>query len=396
MANSNENIDTNVINLILTNLFCVLRKYLNIRICQTACINIAYRILSNGNNEPKNLELITEQMNNIIKNNEFKCDKNLTKSFLENIVIPDVNKDKWIMIQNELCKDKNFLSCNLPGDCKYHNSTCVADEEKYTLEKSEVMQQKNQEIAQAELLANNEIERKQKELDDFNIYLNLSVDKNDWVDRISEYCNVKNDTSCRTSNNGCTMPLGTNKCIPDVGDYEKKSTLNYDGVLTILGPNELKKKKDQRVDWEKMQDPLCAIKGYADCILPYNNCKYENKKCSVDNNQYSDEKYTKLNNEKRAKEHLNKLDQNEWTKQLSKYCSDKDSVACSTKNNACTFKLFKKQCIVDESDYQKKSDLTYRDNLEEIITVINAAEDKAKKEAEAVATAPAVEVKSSL
>ena len=406
MENSSENIDTNVINLHLTNLFCVLRKYLNITICQAACINITNRILSNESNQAQNLANITEQMNNMIKNNEFKCDKNLTKSFLEyivipdivvpDIVVPDVNKEEWKTEQDKLCKEKNFITCKLPGDCKYENSTCVSDEAKYTLEKLEAMKQKNQEIAQATLNATNENERKKNELTDFNTYVDLSTDKNDWVDRISEYCNVKDETSCGTQNNGCTMPIGSNKCIPDVDDYEKRSKLNYDGVLTISDPAKLTEKKNKRVEWTKMQDTLCSVKD--PCKLPFNNCIYENKKCSADNNQYTEEKYTKLNNETRAKKYLNELDVNEWTNKLTKYCNDKDSIACSTNNNACTFKLLKQKCIVDTNDYGKKDKLRYTDNLEEIINVMNEADAKAKKEADAKAAeeAKANEVKPSV
>ena len=403
MENSNENIDTNVINLILTNLFCILQKYLNIRICKAACINITNRMLSNASNEVKNLAIITEQMNNMIKKNEFKCDKNLTKSFLQYIVIPDPDLEEWKTEQNKLCVGKNFITCNMPGDCKYHNSMCEADEAKYTLQKLEAMKQKNQEIAQADLLAKNEIERKQKELDDFNEYVNRSEDQDEWVDRLSKYCNNKNDVLCITSKNGCTMPLGSNKCIPDVKDYIKKNPLNYQGTLTKLEPLELEQKKAKRKDWIKMQDTICNIKKPAMCIMPNNDCKYENSKCSVDNEQYTDEKFTKMDNEKKAKIYLNGLTtQNEWAQKLTKYCGDKDYAACSTKNNACTYAVTKQKCEVDLKDWGKGDKdtldkLNYVDNLEEIVAPIKAAEkaaaEKAASEKAASEKAEVVEVK---
>ena len=113
-----------------------------------------------------------------------------------------------------------------------------------------------------------------------------------------------------------------------------------------------------------------------DCALPNNNCKSENKKCLVDTDQYSDEKFTKLNNEKKAKEYLNNLEKPEWTEKLTNYCATKDSVACATKNNACTFRLFKQKCEVDADDYAKKDNLKYIDNLEEIIKIINDKEQE--------------------
>jgi hypothetical protein len=379
MENSNENLDTTVINLYLTNLFCVLRKYINLKICTSACINIAYRILSNGNNEPKNLELITEQMNNIIQNNEFKCDKNLTRSFLENVVIPDPDKDEWKTEQNKLCKSKNFLTCNMPGDCKYENSNCVADEAKYTIQKLEELRKNN---------SDNELKLNQANV--FKDYVNKSENSDEWVDRISKYCNTKDDESCQTRNNGCTKPMLSDKCIPDVKDYDEKSTLNYNGILHMLEPEELEKKKKQRVEWQKMQDTLCNNKNKVDCILPNNDCKYENTKCSVDTNDYTDEKFIKLDNEKKVKEYLNKLEKPEWIKQLNSYCSNKDSVACSTKNNACTFRILKQKCEVDEGDYEKKNNLKYTDNLEQIITSMNEAEAKAAEQAKAAEVKPTV------
>ena len=359
----NSNIDVNIINIYLLNLFCILRRYLNLKICSKACINITYKMLTDGNNEDyKNL--ITEQMDNIIKNNDFKCDNNLTHSFLENVIIPEDNgKEEWKSEQNKYCNEKNFITCKLATDCIYENSNCIADESKYSKEKLE--QLKN---------ATKGIELNQNESNDFKSYADLAQSKEEWVDRISNYCDVKDPDSCRTSNNGCTKPLTSDKCIPDVKDFDKRTTLNYNSPYPKLNDEQLENKKKQRVEWMNMQDIKCNKKNMAECSIPNNDCKYENSKCTSDIEQYSDEKLIKMNNQKKVKEYLNKQEKNEWTGFVNEYCKNKDYLACSTKNNACSFSIMKQKCFADESDYKNRENLEYIENLEEILNVINAAE----------------------
>ena len=90
MANFDKNLDQDVVALHLTNVFNVLRKYINLDMSKAISSNIVSKILT-GENYKKHLDVISQQMNNIFKSKEFKTDKNLTPEFLEKVVIPEID-----------------------------------------------------------------------------------------------------------------------------------------------------------------------------------------------------------------------------------------------------------------------------------------------------------------
>lgn len=414
MENSAESMNKDVVVLHLTNLFCVLRNYLNLDICKVVCTNITTRVLTNeGEDYTKNVDFVSGEMNTIFQDKDFKCDKNLTKSFLENVVIPDenvlstdVNKAEWITAQNEICKQKNSMSCKLPlNDCTYNekDELCIAKEDDYTFEKLEKIRQTNDEQKAKEAQkrkAQEEKNSKDSEVLDFKQYLNVATNGEEWVDRMEDYCKVKlDDNSCGDNNNGCTKQKDL--CIPDIKDFKNKDTLKYKGKFLKVSDEVILKKQNERLansnkktsdleKWVEKQNKICEDKTSTSCKMPMNDCTWDetittDKKCKADKNDYSDKKLQKLIDEelqknqkltdeelqKKVKVHFNSInDVTDWQTALTDYCKNKTPASCRESKNGCTKSFGSDTCTPDKSDFKIRDQLTYRGDLSGILPAV--------------------------
>ena len=409
MENSAESMNKDVVVLHLTNLFCVLRNFLNLDICKVVCTNITARVLTNeGEDYTKNVDFVSGEMTTIFEDKEFKCDKNLTKSFLENVVIPAQNQNQreWLDEQNKICNVKNDITCRIPfNDCTYNekDSVCIANYKDYSFEKLEKLKLSNDEQKAKDAqkrLAQEAQNSKDAEVSEFKDYLNVATNGEEWVDRMEEYCKVKlDDNSCGDNNNGCTKQKDV--CIPDITDFKKKDTLKYKGKFLKVSDEVILEKKNQKLvnanqktsnldKWVEKQNKLCVDKTSTSCKMPMNDCTWDetettDKKCKADKKDYSDKKLQKLIDEelqknqkltdedlqKKVKEHFNKNnDPTAWKDALTDYCKKKDASSCRESKNGCTKPFGSDTCTPDKSDFKIKDQLTYRGDLSGILPLV--------------------------
>ena len=392
--------------LYLTNIFCTLRKYIHLDFCKVVCSNITTRMLTNqGENFDKNLEFVSNEMNIMVKSADFNCNKHLTRSFLENVVIPQdivipqdtvIPQDmqslsqtpdqvEWTNMQDAICKEKSSKMCKIPfNDCTYEENKkqCVSNINDYTLEKLDKLKKSN--IVQA--AKNTQLNEEEKQRDEllkktnkFKEYLNKSQTQDDWVDRMNDYCEKKNeDKSCADRKNGCTKK--SDKCVPDPSDYKNRNELQYKGDFievneTILA--ESKAKRNDKEKWIELQQPFCGDKNMMTCAVPGNDCKYENGKCIVNENDFTEQKLNQL----KVKNYLNNLDEKKWKEELTQYCSNKKEKGgdntCNDTNNGCTRPFgwgSSEKCDVDTGDFKKKDKLIYSGNIDYLINKVKQNE----------------------
>jgi hypothetical protein len=370
MENSAESMNKDVVVLHLTNLFCVLRNYLNLDICKVVCTNITTRVLTNeGEYYTKNVDFVSGEMNTIFQDKDFKCDKNLTKSFLENVVIPDENS--VIPNENSVIPDQNSV---IPDQ-----NSVIPDQNSVTSDQNSVTSDQNS--------------------------VTSDPNQTEWLDKQNKICNLKNEITCRIPFNDCTYSdkdeKGNEKdekdkaCIANYQDYTFEKLEKIRQSIDEQKAKEAQKRKAQEeknskdsevLDFKQYLNVATNGEEWVDRMEDYCKVKLDDNSCGDKNNgctkqkdicipdikdfknkdtlkykgkflKVSDEVILKKQNQRLANSNQKTSDLEKWVEKQNKICEDKTSTSCKMPMNDCTWDetiTTDKKCKADKNDYSDK------------------------------------------